>query len=195
MTIEGVASAADLVARSLALAGAGLAGLVAATHWAVRRRRLNAFGAWPRVVRQLSDPFLKPVERAVVRRGGNPQDGTLWLLGITVLAGLLLVTLVRWAFGMIGSVAALADASPRVWVRAGVSWAFGILSAAIVIRVVGTWFGASPYARWMRPLVVMTEWLIAPIRRIVPPFGPIDVSPILAYFALLLVRGLVLAAL
>jgi uncharacterized protein YggT (Ycf19 family) len=48
--------------------------------------------------------------------------------------------------------------------------------------------GAS-YARWMRPVTWLTDWLIVPIRRRLPPFGPIDLSPVLAYLLLWLVRG------
>ncbi|MCL4866027.1 MAG: YggT family protein, partial [Gemmatimonadales bacterium] len=35
-----------------------------------------------------------------------------------------------------------------------------------------------------------TEWLVAPIRRRMPPMGPFDLSPIVAYFALILLRAL-----
>lgn len=44
-------------------------------------------------------------------------------------------------------------------------------------------------------LVWLTDWIIVPIRRVLPPFGIIDASPIAAYFALYLLRGLVMSVL
>jgi YggT family protein len=38
----------------------------------------------------------------------------------------------------------------------------------------------------MRPFVVLTEWLLAPLRRIVPPLGMIDITPLVAYFLLVI---------
>jgi uncharacterized protein YggT (Ycf19 family) len=47
----------------------------------------------------------------------------------------------------------------------------------------------------MRPFYSATDWLIEPIRRRLPPFGAIDVSPVLAYLLLLLLREAILRAL
>jgi YggT family protein len=62
-------------------------GIVALTHWAVRSRKLSPFGAWPRTVRRLSDPVLRPVEQRVIRAGGSPQTAPYWLLAVVVLGG------------------------------------------------------------------------------------------------------------
>ncbi|NOT09343.1 MAG: YggT family protein [Gemmatimonadales bacterium] len=67
--------------------------------------------------------------------------------------------------------------------------------AAIAVRVVGSWIGFGRYARWMRPAYLLTDWLIEPIRRRLPAFGMLDLSPIVAYFALWLLRGFLLSAL
>ena len=87
----------DLVARTLVVVALVYASAVALTHWAVRSRRITPFGAWPRFVRRVSDPVLLPLERRVVRAGGNPQDAPLWLLGIVIVGGLLLLSLVQLA--------------------------------------------------------------------------------------------------
>jgi uncharacterized protein YggT (Ycf19 family) len=47
----------------------------------------------------------------------------------------------------------------------------------------------------MRPIVALTGWLIDPIRRMLPPFGMIDFSPMVAWLVLYLVRGFVLGLL
>lgn len=66
---------------------------------------------------------------------------------------------------------------------------------ALVVRIVGSWIGATPHTRWMRPFVVLTEWMLAPLRRVVPPFGMFDLTPLVAWILLQLARGYVLGAL
>jgi YggT family protein len=187
--------AVDTVARSIVVAALVYASVVALTHWAVRRRKIGPFGAWPRLVRRASDPVLLPLERRVIRFGGSPQDAPLWLLGIVILGGLILLSLTNWVLGTIGSVGALASASPRDWVRILVSWAFSLVMAAIFIRVIASWFGLSEYRPWMRPLVFLSDWIIQPIRRLMPSTGMIDFSPMVAWLVLWVARGFVLGLL
>jgi YggT family protein len=186
--------ALDTLARGLVIAALVYASIVALTHWAVRRRKIGPFGAWPRWVRRASDPVLLPLERRVIRFGGSPQDAPLWLLGIVIVGGLLLVSLTNWLLGVAGSVGALASAEPRDWIRFLVSSAFTVVMVAIFIRVIASWFGIGPYRKWMRPLVLLTDWIIEPIRRILPPTGMIDFSPMVAWLVLWVARGLVLGA-
>lgn len=185
----------DTVARSIVVLALAYASIVALTHWAVRRRKIGPFGAWPKLVRRLSDPVLLPVERRVIRFGGSPQDAPLWLLGAVILGGLILLSLVSWLLGLTGSLTALASAQPRDWIRMLAGWAFTVVMASIFIRVIASWFGISEYRRWMRPLVLLTDWIIRPIRRLIPPTGMIDFSPMLAWLALWVARGLVLGML
>jgi YggT family protein len=63
------------------------------------------------------------------------------------------------------------------------------------VRVIASWFGISPYRRWMRPVVMMTDWIIEPIRRLLPPLGMIDFSPMVAWLVLYLLRGFLLSLL
>lgn len=194
MTFTAVAAIVDLVARSLALGIVALTGVVWLTHWGVRQRRIGPFTPWSKTVRHLSDPLLRPLEKQLVRRGANPQDATLWLLGLSVLVGLVLVSLVRWVLDFVLGAIALIQAPPRVWAGVAVSSAFGLVMMAIFVRYLVSWFGVPPTARWLRPLVWLTDWIIVPIRRVLPPFGIIDASPIAAYFALFLLRSLVMSA-
>jgi YggT family protein len=182
----------DIVTRGLVVAALIYASIVALTHWAVRRRKIGPFGAWPRLVRRASDPVLLPLERRVIRFGGNPQDAPFWLLGIVVVGGLILLSLTNWLLGMAGTVTAMAGARPRDWIRLAVSGAFTVVMVSIFIRVIASWFGIGPYRRWMRPFVLLTDWIVEPIRRLLPPMGMIDFSPMVAWLVLWVARGLVL---
>jgi YggT family protein len=192
VTAADVAFLVDRVLRWTIAAGFGYASVVAITHWLVRSRRLQPFGAWPRFIRSVSDPVLNPIERRLVRAGGNPQDASLWLIGGVIVGGLLLVALMRWAMRFAMDLAFLANAGPRALVFQLVSWVFGLLNIALLVRVFSSWFGVSAYAKWMRPFVWLTDWLLEPIRRRLPPAGPIDFSPLVAYLALMVARWAVM---
>jgi len=184
-----------LTVRALVIVALLYASLVALSHWAVRSRRLNPFGAWPRFMRKVSDPVLEPLERRILRSGGNPQTAPLWLLGIVIGGGLLLLSLTSWLIGTVAALLMVADGGPRVWIRMLVGAIFTLLMTAILIRVIGSWLGMGPYRKWMRPFYLLTDWLIDPIRKILPPFGMIDFSPMVAWLVLYVVRGFVMGVL
>jgi YggT family protein len=181
----------DITVRSIVLLALAFATVVALTHWAVRSRRITPFGVWPRTVRRLSDPIILPLERRVVRSGGSPQNAPLWLLGLVIGCGLLLLSLTQWLIGTAAGLALLAQGGPRVWLRVLLNALFTVLMAAILVRVIGSWFGIGPYRKWMRPFYLLTDWLIDPIRRILPPMGMFDFSPMVAWLVLYVVRGFV----
>ena len=72
---------------------------------------------------------------------------------------------------------------------------YSVLMAALFIRVVSSWFGVSPYGKWMRPVMLLTNWLVDPIRKRLPPMGMFDFSPLVACGILFVARLLVLTVL
>jgi YggT family protein len=195
MALSDVLSIVYTAVRILVIVALVYAGLVALTHWAVRTRRINPFGAWPRTMRKLGDPVLLPLERRILRAGGSPQNAPLWLLAIVIGAGLVLLSLTSWLIGTAASLQFVAQGGPRAWIAMLVSAVFTILMTAILIRVIASWLGFGEYRRWMRPIYGLTSWLIEPIRRILPPFGMFDFSPMVAWLVLYVLRGLVLGML
>jgi YggT family protein len=185
----------DLVIRTLALTGVGVAALVFATDWAVRRGHLKPFGAWPRMVRKGSDPLLVPLERRLLSSGKNPQDASLWLFIGVLIAGLLVIVFTRWLISTTGYLIALRSAGPLAWVRLVIAVISAVLMGSIVVRIIGKWFGADRWHRGMRPFYWLTDWIIEPVRRRMPPFGRLDLSPLVAYLLLLLARTVLLGLL
>lgn len=185
----------DAFLRFLALGALLLGILVAATHWAVREGRLEAFGSWPRFVRRWSDPILEPLERGLARRGRNPQEAPLWLLGIVVVVGIVLLSVTRWIVAFFYRAAALRHAGTLGVVVFVLELGFNLMILSLLVRVIGSWLGAGRYNPLTRWTYVLTDWLVIPIQRRLPPFGPFDVSPIVAYIVLLVLRWAVLGAL
>jgi len=166
--------------------------LVALVYWAARRGKINAFGWLARGTRRLCDPFMHPLERRVVRLGGNPQDAPIWLVGIVVVLGLFLLAFIRWLVGTAYYLETLSHAGPREWARFAADLVFFVLTAAIIVRVIGSWIGMGRYNRLTRLAYFLTDWVVEPIRRLLPPFGVIDLSPLVAYVALYLTHLVVL---
>ncbi len=186
---------AFVLLRYAVLAVAGVAVLGAFGAMAVQARTINPFGRLARAIRALTDPALRPIERRLLRSGGNPQSAPWWLVGMAILGGIALVSVVEWIAGQAFLITAAAEAGPGTAARVAVDWAFSLLLLALIVRVLGSWVGATRYTRWMRPFVFLTEWLLAPLRRVIPPLGMVDVTPVVAWFLLELLRGYVLRAL
>jgi len=181
--------------RYVVLAVAGVVALGGLAAMAVQTRWLNPFG-WPaRAVRRLTDPVLRPIERRILRAGGNPQSAPWWLVGLAVVGGILTITVVEWLAAQALTVQAAAGFGPRSLLRLVVNWAFNLVMIALIVRIIGSWIGASRYTRWMRPFVFLTEWLLAPLRRVVPPIGMFDITPLIAWFLLQLARPYVVGSL
>ena len=183
----------DILGRVLVAIAAVLA-LVALIDWLVRTRRLNPFNPIARFFRRVVDPAIAPVERRVVRAGGMPHAAPWWTLVAVVLGGIVLLAALRFIHTQILIASTLAEAGPRGVLILLVRWTFAILQIAIFARVVSSWLRVSPYAWWVRWSFTLTEPILKPLRAVIPPLGMIDITPIIAYFALSLLEPLVLGA-
>jgi YggT family protein len=162
-----------------------LVALIAVGSWAVTTYRVHRFGHVARLVRTVSDPLLVPIEHWLLSRGGNPQNAPWWLLGIAIAAGILVITAAEVVADLVGGLLVSVRSGPRGILRFVVSGAAQLVSVALIIRVIGSWFGVGRFNRWMRPAYRLTDWLVEPLRRLLPTtFGPVDFSPLLAWLLL-----------
>ena len=173
----------------------GIAGLAAVASWLVRTRRVSPFGTLGKILRQASDPVLRPVEPAVVRLGGNPVNAGWWLVVFAALGGIVALTTIEWLITAVWSTLSAVDSGPLAAAVLAVRGVYTLLVFALLLRVVAQWFGRGRYTRWLRPAYTLTDWIVEPIRRILPPLGAFDISPIVAWFALWLLKAFVLKVL
>jgi YggT family protein len=165
-----------------------LAVLVATGSWLVRTRRVSPFGPVGRGLRQVTDPLLRPVEGRVVRAGGSPAHAGWWLvIGVAIL-GVLVVSLAQWLVNAWVSISGAANAGPRVVIALVVEIAFDLLFLAVFVRAIASWLSAFRYSRWMRPVYWLTDWIVEPIRRMLPPTGAFDFSPVVALVVLYVLK-------
>ena len=172
-----------------------LAAVVALGSWLVRTRRVSPFSILGRTLRSVTDPIVRPVERRLVRMGGNPTHAGGWLVVITAVAGIVLLSLAGWLVATFQTARAAASGGPRGTFILIIDLAYRILFAALIVRVIAAWFGMFRYSRWVRPAYILTDWIVGPISRVVPPLGAVDLSPLVAMFALSILRQILLSTL
>jgi YggT family protein len=181
------------VLRVVVFAVAAIALVVFTIDWLVRTRRISPFGAVARFFRRVVDPLIVPVERRVVRAGGLPASAPWWALVAVVLGGLVLLALLEFIRGQLAFAVAAGDAGARGLLAVVITWTFGILQIALIVRVISSWVRISEYSRWIRWTIPLTEWLLRPLRNLIPPLGGmIDLSPLVAFLLLAILRSVLL---
>lgn len=164
--------------------------------WLVRTRRVSPFGAVARFFRRVVDPLIVPIEHRVVRAGGLPSSAPWWALIAVVIGGLVVLALLEFIRGQLEFAAGAGGAGARGIIAVLVTWIFGILQLALIIRVISSWVRISEWSKWIRWTIPLTEWLLRPLRKVIPPLaGTIDLSPLVAWLLLAVAKGIILNAL
>ena len=166
----------------------------AVASWLVRTRKVSPFSPLGRTLKTASDPVIVPVERRVVRRGGNPLHAGVWLVVLVAVAGLVLLAALRWSTSFAQQAYYAFTGGFRPLFHFLVNFSYSVLLIALLARVVGTWFGVFQHTKWMRPAYWLTDWIVEPIRKFLPPVGALDVSPIAAWLALWILKAFLLSA-
>lgn len=179
-------------ARVLLLAAAVVAVVAFGLDWLVRTRRISPFSPVARFIRRAVQPLVRPVERRVLRAGGSPHTAPWWALVAVVVGGIIFLSLLGFVRDQVVVAAmALQRGSAGIYYLV-VTWASAVLQIALIVRVLSSWVGGTPFSPWWRWSFVLTEWIIAPLRRVVPTFGMIDITPIIAYFLIQILASLLL---
>ncbi|MDT5061236.1 MAG: YggT family protein [Acidobacteriota bacterium] len=147
---------------------------------------VNPFSWYARIIRSLTDPLVNPVRRGLVRAGLDPKLSPLITILIAILLGYIAVQLV-WAVLVItlgGIVESLRRGAIIPLVGYSLYGLLAIYSLMIFMRIVFSW-GVSSVNPVLRFLVRATEPVLGPFRRLIPPLGMFDISPIVV---LLLIR-------
>ena len=184
------------IARIVFLASAVVTTVVCVVDWAVRTRRISPFSGVARFFRSSIDPLFAPIERRIVRGGGVPSNAPWWALAALVVGGIIVLWLLGFIRVQAEAAVFAAEAGGRGILRLLVGWIFGILQIALFARVVASWFHTSPSRWWVRWSYTLTEPMLRPLRQLIPPLGGmLDLTPLVAYFVLTLLSGLVVNAL
>ena len=169
-----------------------VAAIICAVDWLVRTRRISPFGPVARFFKQTIDPLMAPVERSVVRAGGLPTSAPWWTLVAVVVGGIILINLIEFVVRQVATIGYATQSGAGGIAKLLIAWTLQLLQFALLVRVISSWLRVSPYSRWIYWSYQLTEPFLRPLRQFIPPIGPgIDITPIVAYFLLRLLGGLI----
>lgn len=142
---------------------------------------LNPFAWMSRTIRRLTDWLVIPVRGGLRNVGADPKFAPLVVILISILLGFFLAWLASTIFG---TVIGVIDSLLRGAIIPLFGFIlYGVLSVYLLLismRVVFGWAQISYSNRLMRFLVDVTEPLLGPLRRMLPPLGMFDLSPLVA---------------
>lgn len=139
---------------------------------------VNPFSKPALLVRRLSDPLVDPVRRGLARSGLDPKIAPIGTILIAILLGFFTLQLVRtFLETIIGVVISLEAGAVISLIGYLLSGLLSLYSLLIFMRIVFSW-GVSSTNRVLRFLIKVTEPVLGPFRRIIPPLGMFDISPI-----------------
>ena len=130
----------------------------------------------------------------MVRAGGMPSQAPWWALAAVVVAGVLVIVLLQWLHATVVSVAFASERGGAGIAELLLNWAFELLKIALIVRVLVSWIGMR-YSWWARASYALTDWIVRPIARVLPPLGMFDFSPIVAYLLIYVVQVAVMGSL
>lgn len=153
---------------------------------------LNPFGWMSRTLRRLTDGFIVPVRGGLRGFGADPKFAPLVVILIAILLGYFVLQLTGTIGGTLIGVLQSLQSGAMIAVLGFIL--YGLLSIyilLIIIRIVFSWGMVSYTNRIMRFLVDATEPLLGPLRRVIPPLGWLDISPLVAFLILWLFQAAV----
>ena len=156
---------------------------------------VNPFTWQARNVRRATDPVIAPVRAMLLAFRLDPKVAPFIVVILILIAGYLVVqvagTLLNTIGGILYAVSSHTADMPIAIIGYLLFGFLGLYTLAIFVRIIFAWVGASYANRWMRFLVRLTEPLLGPLRRMVPPVAMFDVSPIVAFIILWLCQAAV----
>ena len=130
-----------------------------------------------------TNPVVIPLRRIVPGFGGIDNACIVLLVGIQFIKWLII--------GLIIAGQMLPGLSLLVYTLKGtVSLVFGFFLFAIFIQVILSWVSPGTYNPMTQILHDITEPLLAPARKVIPPVGGLDLSPMIVILLLMFIRTL-----
>ena len=167
--------------------------LLMIARFALNYADINPFSRSVIFVRRLTDPLVNPIRRALAGFGVQPNVAPLITILLTILVGWFAMQLAESILNTAAGVLTSLTSGRRGSFVALIGYLlYGLLSfysLLIFIRIIFSWGMVSSVNPVMRFLVSATDPLLLPLRRMMPPLGMFDLSPIVAFIILWLFQA------
>lgn len=152
---------------------------------------LNPFGTLAYHVLRLTEPMVAPLRRNPLgMHAGKDLAPILLIVLVIIIAYFLLGLLGQFhevTYLMLNGLSFIlaGESLPGLWrcLGAVVLGGLALVTTCIVVHVVFSWVGVYGY-RLSRFVMRMSEPVLSPFRRMIPPVGVIDISPLIAIMIL-----------
>jgi len=162
----------------------GLYILVVMLRFLLQWARADFYNPLSQFVVKVTTPVLRPMRRIIPGLGGLDFAAIIlmWLLKTVELSLVILIT--SDAFNPVG---------PMLWaIPQLVDLAINVFLIAILIQVIISWVNPGTYNPIIGVINSITDPLMRPARRIIPPISGLDLSPMLVMMGLYLLKMLLL---
>jgi YggT family protein len=155
--------------------------------------RANFYNPLCQFAVRATQPLLKPLRRVIPSLFGLDMSS----LVLAILVQMVLMALTLWlavgAIDIYGAGTGGAVLQLLIWAIIGVTGLFlNIFFYALIISVILSWVAPGSHNPGAELVNQITEPLLAPLRRMLPSMGGLDISPILAFMILKLIDMLVI---
>ena len=152
------------------------------TRFLLQLVRADFYNPLSQFVVKATNPLLMPLRKVIPGYGGVDVAALVLVLGLVLLKLILLTMLM---FGALrASPLALVLATVTELARVLLSYLF----CEIILRIVLSWVSPDPRNPVTLVVAQLTEPVMAPARKLLPPMGGLDLSPILILLAIQLIR-------
>lgn len=149
--------------------------------------RADFYNPLVQVLVKITNPPLIPLRRVIPGFGGIDVAGVVLLLGLQLLELVLVGLILDVSFSLPGLlIMSIAELLVLV---------LNVFLVAIIIQVILSWVNPGTYSPFTALLDHLTEPVLGPARRILPPIGGLDLSPILVLVGIQLLKMLLYAPL
>ena len=145
---------------------------------------LNPF-SWSAVtIRRLTDSIIAPVRGRLIAFRVDPTIAPFVAMLLIIISGYLLIqvgeSILNTLGGIIYAVSSGKAGAPVAIIGYLLYGFLGLYTLAIFIYIILSWIGLSYRNQIMRFLFRLTEPLLGPLRRVIPPVAMFDISPMIA---------------
>ena len=145
---------------------------------------MNPF-SWSAVtVRRLTDPIIAPMRRRLIALMIDPTFAPFVAMLLIIVSGYLLIqvgeSILNTVGGIIYAVSSGKAGAPVAIIGYLLYGLLGLYTLAIFIYIILSWTAVSYRNPLMRFLFRLTEPLLGPLRRVIPPVAMFDISPMIA---------------
>ncbi|MGB1465995.1 MAG: YggT family protein [Alcanivorax nanhaiticus] len=153
------------------------------TRFVLQLARADFYNPISQFVLKATNPLLKPLRRIVPGYGGLDVASLVLVVILIILKALVILGIKVGGFP-----SGIGDQLVLYALRELANVLLDYIFWAVLIRVILSWVAPDPYNPMVRVIVQITEPIMAPVRKLLPPMGGFDLSPLFVLLGIQLLQ-------